>query len=386
MTVEEASPVRVAQLLNADLRPYRLPFLDRLAAREDVRLTLYAGRAAPHRGAPTESLPTVPVEVVPVANHFWPGPGSRMMWQGGALGLLRSDADVVVCAEVVHNLTVWAIRLLHRRFGKRLVLIGFFYRPPGSPVPWVRDALRRYLRASASALISYTDRGKGALLEAGVDPGRVFVSQNTLDTERLMRLADAVTDAERAELRQRLGAGGRRVLLYLGRLLPVKRADVAVEAMRHLARQAEPPLLVVVGDGPERPALEERAGDLPVRFVGATYDLELLARYFAVADLLVLPGRVGLTCVHGFANGVPCLTSSDTAVVQSPEYDYVEDGVNGVILAGPDPELLASAVAALLEDDTRMEALRRGARASAEGLGMGRMVDAFAAAVACTEP
>lgn len=376
------TPVRVAQL-TADIRPYRVGFLERLAARPDVEMVVYAGRPHPGQGAPSQR-PRVPVPVIEVINRFYPHDKIKVAWHSGAWRMLTSDADVLVCQEIVSNFSVWMIRLLHRLFGKRLVLIGFFYRPAGRGVlAGARDLLRRRLRSSASALIAYTERGRETLLSEGVPADAVFVTSNTLDTERLMEIAATVGNDATSSLRKSLAIPEEAlVVAFVGRLRPIKRVEVAIEAVRLAERRLETPVvLVVVGDGESRSQLESEAAGAPVRFLGQTYDDRELAEVFATSSLLVLPGSVGLTCVLGFANGVPCLTTSAEATTQTPEYDYVRSGDNGVIVPSPDPQAYADLIVSLLTDEERLGRLREGAIVSARGLAMEPMVDAFVAAV-----
>lgn len=371
--------VAVAQLSNSDLRPYRLPFLRQLAKRRHhISLTIYAGQALPGFGAPTEPLRDVPVPLKPVVNHFWPWGRHRVAWQSGALAMLRSDAHVLVCDEVVHNLTVWVIRVLHRRFGKRLILVGFMTRNPGhGPITTARRILLRWLRRSADALISYTETGRRALEAEGWSMERVFVSYNTVDTEDLERISALVSQDEVEELRSRLGIGTKAVL-FIGKLIPEKHVGVIIQALQLMA---DPPTLVVVGDGPERARLESMAADTPVVFTGAIYDEHELARYFALAEFLVLPGRVGLTCVHGFAATRPCITTGRGGVDQTPEFDYVVDGANAIVVPRLDPQQHAEAVARLLGDPELLAELRRGAISTARMLRIDAMVEGFAAAI-----
>lgn len=373
-------PVRVAHLLG-DVRPYRAAFYERLAKRSDIDVVIYAGFPNPGLGAP-ETRPDVGVPVVDVRNLYYPRRPFKVFWQRGALDVLRSDADVIVCQELVSNVSVWMIRLLHRRAGKRLVLMGFFYRPVGGGISArVRDALRRYLRRSASALVAYTEQGRDELLSEGVSRDSVFVTWNTLDTEYLIGLAEkagARTDAVRRRLEIPPDAV---VLAFVGRLRGKKRVEVAIEAARLLdSRLDVPVVLTVIGDGEEREALETRAHGAPVRFVGQTYEDGELAELLSIASLLVMPGSVGLTCVLGFANGLPVVTTDAKATMQTPEYAYVRHDQNGVVVEEPRPELFADRIESLLSDEARMKRLAAGALETARSLSMERMVDAYVAA------
>jgi glycosyltransferase involved in cell wall biosynthesis len=107
--------------------------------------------------------------------------------------------------------------------------------------------------------------------------------------------------------------------LYAGRLLPRKRADVAVAAARAAGVQ-----LVVAGDGPSRPALEQMAGRR-VQFVGQVGATELRELYRRCAAVVV-PGEedFGRVSVEAQACGTPVL-----ALGAGGSLDTVVDGVTG---------------------------------------------------------
>lgn len=366
-----------------DIRPYRIGLLERIARRDDIELTMYAGLVDPGVGTP-ETPPEVPVLVRRVSNVFWPRNRLKVMWQRGALATLRDESSVIVLQEVVSNLTVWAIRLLHRRFGKSLVLQGHFYRADAmGPLERIRTGLRRFLRASASALVAYTEQGRNELLAAGGNPDAIFVNSNTLDTANLIELAADISENESASVRTELDIPANAIVLaFLGRLRSIKRVEVAIETLKELARDEEQPyVLLVIGHGEEKKRLIEQADGAPVVFWGQTYDEREIARLLSTCSLLFMPGSVGLACVHGFANSLPCLTTSADATTQTPEFAYVEHGYNGVIAESPDPHLFARLIVDMTSDESRLEELREGALQTARKLNMHRMVDSFVAAI-----
>jgi glycosyltransferase involved in cell wall biosynthesis len=367
----------VIELSNADLRPYRIPFLQRMAMSDSIHLEVWHGQAPRDFGAPAEPVRDVPVPDRRIQNVFWPRGRHRVLWQRPALKALFSDAEVLVCPEVVHNLSVWLIALAHRLLGKRLILKGYFYRP-SERLGKLGGALRRLLHRRAAAYLPYTSRGGRALLDEGIAEDRVFVSGNTLDTEALTNLAREVDPRFEATARAELGIEPGPVLLFLGKLIEVKRVDIAIAIIGKLDIQAS---LLVIGEGRLRRDLEELASGLPVRFLGPIYDETVLAGYLSLADLVLLPGRVGLTCIHGFASGVPCVTSNESLVEQSPEYEYVQDGYNGLVIPSIDPLEHAKAIATLLGDPERLEGLAKGALETAARLDMSGMVHQYEQAV-----
>jgi len=317
---------------------------------------------------------------------YWPRGGLRVAWLRGTMNILTQRFDVIVCPENVHNLSIWVFAGLHRLFGSRLVLHGHGKRTRLSQGPWIggiRNLARRVLLARADAIITYSDRGRADVMEMGIKPDRVFVAQNTLDIVELRTAQRDVLPGELENLRikHQLEPGG--VVLFVGRLQRVKRVDLLIEAVRLRQTQGGDCSLLIIGDGPERGELESAASGMKgVHFLGELYDVRTLAPYFLIADVLAIPGRIGLTCVHGFAYGVPVITCSELLVSQSPEYDYIADGINAVVLEELSAEAVARALADLLPDHKRLMQLRNGASSTADRLHMDVMVQGFVKAVA----
>jgi glycosyltransferase involved in cell wall biosynthesis len=136
------------------------------------------------------------------------------------------------------------------------------------------------------------------------------------------------------------GAG----ILYVGRLTTEKAVDVLVAAMRELPDEQ----LTIVGDGPERPALEAAARALAnVRFVGRI-DHARVAQYLAAAKMLVLPSRQEgqpNVLMEAMARGVPVVATRVGAVP-----DLVADDRTGLLADAGDAPQLAQAIRRLSAD------------------------------------
>jgi len=151
-------------------------------------------------------------------------------------------------------------------------------------------------------------------------------------------------------------------LVYLGRLVRCKGADLLIEALRRLA---SPPPLRVFGDGDQRDSLERAARGLPITFEGAIPAAEIPAR-LGGARVLVSPSRsegFPNAILEGMERGIPPVA---TAVGAVP--DVVRDGTNGRVVAADDPAALASAIDSLYRGKD-WEPTARAARATAETYG-----------------
>ncbi len=97
-------------------------------------------------------------------------------------------------------------------------------------------------------------------------------------------------------------------LVYIGRLSREKEPATAIDVARELRRRGLPFELVMIGDGPDRTALERRAAGLPVRFVGHIADRAALAVVLRHAALAICPcphETFGLAALEAMASGTP---------------------------------------------------------------------------------
>jgi glycosyltransferase involved in cell wall biosynthesis len=169
------------------------------------------------------------------------------------------------------------------------------------------------------------------------------------------------------------GGGG---AVFVGRLTRQKRLDLVLEALNQPAASACR-LLTVVGDGPERPALEALAARLAlgdrVRFVGRV-DSTAVAGHLAAADLFLLPARdegFGLAAVEALLAGVPVIVCADGGGLR----EVVAGG--GGMAVEPEPEAIAGAIESMLSDPRAPNRAFDAGRRWAERLAPVRVAERF---------
>ncbi len=193
----------------------------------------------------------------------------------------------------------------------------------------------------------------------GADPDRVEVLPPGVD-HRLFAPGD------RSLARARLGHPGERVMLFVGRIQPLKGLELAVEC---LAEANGDPVLWVVGgpsgaEGPgELARVRARAQELGV--AGRVLFLppvphDRLVDYYRAADVVVVPSRsesFGLVALEAAACGTPVVAAAVGGLTA-----IVEDGVTGFLVEGRNP-LDWATPASLILDDAELAAAM-GARAA----------------------
>ncbi|GHI96867.1 glycosyltransferase [Streptomyces olivaceus] len=182
-------------------------------------------------------------------------------------------------------------------------------------------------------------------------------------------------------LRARYARADETLLVMCSRLSVEKRPGTALDALDALRRRGRRAALVVAGDGPLRPRLEQRAREqaLPVTFLGHLADPGALGALQASADVCLAPGPAetfGLAALEAMASGTPVVASASSALSEVI-------GSAGAV-AADHGEAFADAVELVL---ARGEADRRGAaRARAECFGWDTAVEAFLGAHDATLP
>lgn len=153
-------------------------------------------------------------------------------------------------------------------------------------------------------------------------------------------------------------------VLCLGRLIPGKGFDLALHAAQRLTQQGSPLRVLVAGDGPERPALEQLAAELGIapitRFLGFV-DPDRVSDVLGQATIVVVPSRVeeASACVIREA---ACMARPVVASRVGGTPELIEENETGLLFERDDVDGLTAALAALLGDPERARRLGRTAR------------------------
>ena len=185
---------------------------------------------------------------------------------------------------------------------------------------------------------------------------------------------DLFTPGDRAEARRRLGLDDRPVLLWVGRIAPIKGLDTLLDTVARLREAGRDMRLLVVGGEADEPtnghetSLRRRIAALglgeSVRFVGPQPQ-SVLPLYYAAADVTVLPSyyeSFGMVALEAMACGSPVIASRVGGLVTT-----VRDGVTGFLVPDGDVEALAERIETLVTDpELRWRLGREGVRWAAQ--------------------
>ncbi len=211
---------------------------------------------------------------------------------------------------------------------------------------WRLDA--KLDRAAFVATISHFTRSQAAMFAASETMDRVHIVHCGVEPDRLQPV-------------EHQGLGRR--LIFVGRVVEQKGLVVLFEAMRRLLEDFPGLRLTVVGDGPDRQALTDRAAVMGladhVDFVGARSQTEVI-ELLAGADVFVLPSYaegVPVVVMEALGSAVPVVASFVGGMAE-----LVTDDVTGFLVRPADADQLADRIGRLVDDPELRRKLGRAGR------------------------
>lgn len=185
----------------------------------------------------------------------------------------------------------------------------------------------------------------------------IDVIHNFVDVERFNRKP---IDA----FQKVIAPNGERIVVHASNFRKIKRVQDVVKIFKQIVKQI-PAKLLLVGDGPERPMVEELARELDIvadiKFLGKQQDMEEI---FAVTDLFLLPSEYesfGLAALEAMASGTAVVCSNAGGL---PE--IIEQGVCGYMANVGDIQEMSEFSLDILRDENRMAQFQAAAQLQAQ--------------------
>ena len=336
---------------------YRVPFFDLLAGSCENGMSLFAGLPRPIEMI--SSGKTQIAELRQADNIHLFGGAFYLCHQKGLINWLEEwNPDSLIVEANPRNIsTSSAVKWIHTR-GRKTVGWGL-----GAPrVNGLRKQGWFSFLSQFDTLIAYSQRGAQEYAALGFPREKIFVAHNSVSPAPTFDLRPSTFNLPPT-------------ILFVGRLQARKRID---SLLRACAEMESKPRLVIVGDGPERAALELLAKDVypAADFIGEKHGAEVKP-YFAEADLFVLPGTGGLAVQEAMSYGLPIIVAKGDGT----QDDLVREG-NGWQISADDYGVLVSTMKNALSDMARLRKMgMESFRIVSEEINIQKMVDVFVKAL-----
>jgi len=341
------------------LPSYRAPFFDLLASACDGGMSLFTGLPRPVEGITTTQELKIANHQLGRNIHIFNG-RFYLCYQRGLINWLEEQTPdaLIVEANPRYLSTPFAVQRMKVR--KRPV-IGWGLGSP--PTTGLRKKRRTRFIDQFDAMISYSRRGAEEYASLGFPRNRIFVAHNSVSPAPLHPLPNRPSTFDPQPN-----------ILFVGRLQARKRVDFLLRACAEMQNIK----LVVVGDGPERVALESLAKEIypGAEFTGSRHGNEL-RHCFEEADIFVLPGTGGLAVQEAMSYGLPVIVAQGDGT----QDDLVREK-NGWQIPPDDYNTLASTMKDALSDVARLRRMgEESYRIVKEVINVEKMVDVFVGAL-----
>lgn len=210
--------------------------------------------------------------------------------------------------------------------------------------PWRSAVMRMIYRLSTNVIVNSSSVRDLLAQKNGIPLEKIRVLHNAVDVDRF-----ATARRDRGHLFPGTSTGSKLIAVVANMYSPVKGHTCLISAASSVCRDFPEAIFVLIGDGKERPSLEEQvrqAGlEKNVLFLGSRRDVpELLA----CCDLFVLPSEAEAlpnALLEAMAAGLPVV---GTSVGGIPE--IITNGMNGVLVPAKNPHALAEAILRILQN------------------------------------
>jgi len=165
------------------------------------------------------------------------------------------------------------------------------------------------------------------------------------------------------EIREKYNLKNKKVILFLGRLVPYKGVEYLIKAFSNVKKEFRNSALIIAGDGPLKEKLKEMAKEIP-DVIFLNINEEKIPQYYAACDVFVLPSitrqeAFGISLLEAMASGKPCIATKISGM------PYVI-GKTGILVKPRDINSLSNAIIRLLQDKKLSEELSKKARRRVE--------------------
>ena len=325
--------------------PYRVKFFDELGKYCDLTVT-FEGKKATDRDSGWKARATTNFRSVYLKGIRT---SSDQFLCPGIVKILNRSFDHIIVGGYSTPTSMLAIEYM------RLRRIPFWIEAGGGIISndnKLKYGLKRHLISSASAWFSSGKATTEYLVHYGAKREKTYVYPFT--SVSVNQILDHVpTKEEKENLRKELGVTEQKMIISVGRFIPVKGFDVLMKAAKNLPSDIG---VYIVGGQPDENYLkmQNELNLSHVHFIDFMSP-DRLAKYYQATDLFVLMTRGdvwGLVVNEAMANGLPVITT-DRCVAG---LELVQNGKNGYIVPVDDADALAEAITKFYAGDMQGKA------------------------------
>jgi len=268
--------------------------------------------------------------------------------------ILKKKFDIVIIGGG-SDFTTQIAFLLSKLVGTPIVLWSEGIEDPKGRIGKMASPIFHYIINHSNAIIVPGTISKEYNIRVGATKNKIFIAPNIVNNDYFITQSAYFTQ-EKERIKKEMKIEGKKVIIFVGRLVRMKGVDHLIRAFDNLTKSTENIALFIVGEGPIRSELQilsKTSKNQNVYFVG-WMDINEIVKYYSIADIFVLPTLNdvwGLVVNEAMCCGLPIITT----MAAGCSVDMVFNGENGYIVKTGDSNELADAIKKVIENPTECD-------------------------------
>ena len=236
-------------------------------------------------------------------------------WEGLVWLVLVSKPKYLVITASPRNLSSWFLVFVRKIQGLPIVGWSKVFSDNPESNNYFSHRIRELYYLLFSSMIVYGDGSMRELISLGYNKNKIIVANNTIDTDYVIK-SEAIICSHADKIIEQYGLKNQKIILYIGRLDPEKFFFDLLLAWNNLKSLDPEYVLIFVGSGSGFNELKSRISSLNTSRIKVVGRVPQYIDYswIYLADVLVLPGQVGLSVQQGMILGTPVVIADGKGV------------------------------------------------------------------------
>jgi len=254
--------------------------------------------------------------------------------------IFKKRPEVVIHEFAIGILSLTFTYILSKILKAKFILWGHGYdRNKGFKPEYSKfDAFRLFLMKHSDAIILYGYKDKEKLSQF-IQPTKIFVAQNTIDTSKLVDIRNTLEKEGKENIKKRLNIKHEINLIFIGRMLKSKKPEMLLDIYEMLKNNFNMTVGVhLVGEGEMLSEIIRnvhlKGFDSDFYFHGTINDNLKSGELLFISNLMVMLGYLGLSINHSFCFDCPVLSleQGKSGPFHSPEIEYLIHSKTGFLI------------------------------------------------------
>lgn len=323
--------------------PYRVGIFERLGKNENFDFELLHGKSEKNSKKKNfqgvVSFKSKQLLSTYIGVHTNNGESSQQILPFLFFSLLRRNPDVILCEGASALINASIAFIYAKIFRKKFIWwsLGQLQGREHSGFRRKIDFWIKYIEKHSDAIYTYSTLGANYFCNSGIPKEKVFVSVNTIDTDKKLEIISNLQIDKPKEFR----------IAFVGAIIKVKRLETLINVFNELSKCYNDIYLDVIGDGVYMPEIKDYISKNPNDriIIHGRKGGEELSKLLLQSSVLVLPGLGGLAICDGMIHSLPIICGA----ADGTELDLIDDSC-GFVTSHVTEEFLKEKLLTLIRD------------------------------------